>query len=381
MRTILSFLKLRVAPTNKISHMIQRIADCIVFIAFCLSVNAQTYQSAESVEYDPSQNRFLVSNGNNMLARASDGTLSFFGSGSTSHGLEVMGNYVFGLSGNQIRGYDLNTEAEVMSLTISGASFLNGLTNDGISTLYATDFSGNSIYKIDVSDLGNPTFEEIVSNTSKTPNGIIYDDDNNRLIFVTWGSNADIRQIDLTDNSMSIIQTTNLGNIDGIDEDNDQNYYVSSWSPDQITKYDSNFENPVIVTTPGLSSPADICYAKAIDTLAIPQGNMVDYVGFEVMTSTNDVELSALKLNAHPNPINDASWIQFELKENAHIDLSIYDMQGRLIVKLLNNPQPFGQHKVLLKYLNLSSGMYSCILNVEEKNGKQYQEVIKLLKN
>jgi len=63
----------------------------------CAIGTAQTYQSAESVEYDPSQNRFLISNGNNILVRASDGTLSFFGNGNSSHGLEVLGDNVFGL--------------------------------------------------------------------------------------------------------------------------------------------------------------------------------------------------------------------------------------------------------------------------------------------
>lgn len=334
----------------------------LIFI--CTTISAQTYQSAESVEYDPSQNRFLISNGNNILARASDGTLSFFGNGSASHGLEVLGDNVFGLSGDILRGYDLETAEEVMSVTLSGAAFLNGLTSDGVETLYATDFSGQKIYKINVADLNAPTQEVIVDNTVKTPNGIIFDGANNRLIFVTWGNNADIREVDLVDHTVSVITSTSLGNIDGIDDDSDGNYYISSWSPAQITKYDSNFENPVTVTTPSLNAPADIGYAQAIDTLAIPQGNTVDYVGFEVVSPTKEIGSTEFGLTVYPNPVVASSWIQFDLEQMSNVDLLIYDIDGRLVHRLLHNVQLVGQQKVLLAGLDFSVGIYTCYLSV-----------------
>ena len=340
----------------------------LVLFFLCSSLAAQTYQSAESVEYDPSQNRFLISNGNNILARASDGTLSYFGNGSSSHGLEVLGDNVFGLSGNVLRAYSLETAEEVMSINLSGAGFLNGLTTDGLETLYATDFSNKTIYKINVADLTNPTQEIIVSNTTKTPNGIIYDGVNDRLIFVTWGSNADIREVDLSDNSVSIITTTTLGNIDGIDDDSDGNYYISSWSPNRITKYDSNFENPLTVTTPGLSSPADIGYAQAIDTLAIPQGNTVDYVGFELVLPTKELGSSMFGLTAYPNPVTASSWIQFELESKGLVDLMIYDINGRLVHQLIKGQLMIGQQKVLLAGLDFSAGIYTCVLKVTTKS-------------
>ena len=68
---------------------------------------------------------------------------------------------------------------------------------------------------------------QIVSNTVSTPNGIVYDGENNRLIFVNWGSNAAIKAVDLSDNSVSTLTTTTLGNCDGIDNDSYGNYYVS----------------------------------------------------------------------------------------------------------------------------------------------------------
>ncbi len=336
----------------------------LIFSTLCL--NAQTLNDIEAVEYDASQNRFFISNGNSIIARASNGDLSFFSNSSATHGMEVLGNHLFAIDGTTIRGIELDTETEVMALNITGASFLNGMTNDGVSTLYATDFSGKQIYKIDVADISNPTFEVIVNNTSTTPNGIVYDGTNNRLIFVNWGNNAAIKAVDLIDNSVSTLVTTTLGNIDGIDEDNDGNYYIASWSPDQITKYDNAFANPPeIITTPFLNNPADICYAKEIDSLAIPHypggGDEVVYVGFSTDTvSTNVLELADndLDINIFPNPISDQSVIQFELDENVNVLLEIWSQEGKLLKTLLQGEQMAGNYTVLFSGIGLPSGNY-----------------------
>ena len=338
-----------------------------LLIISTLQLSSQTYNNIEAVEYDASQNRFFVSNGNSIIARASNGDLSFFAQGSgATHGMEVLGNHLFAIDGSTIRGIELDTENEVMALSISGAQFLNGMTNDGVNILYATDFSAKRIYKIDVSDIANPSFEIIVSNTVSTPNGIVYDGDNNRLIFVNWGSNAEIKAVDLSDNSVSTIITTNFANIDGIDEDNDGNYYISTWSPDQIAKYDNAFANPPeVVTTPFLNNPADIGYAKAIDTLAIPHypnnGDDVAFVGFnpDTMTSSvHDLFSQEFQLSVFPNPITDQSVIQFSLQEKTTIQLEIFNQEGKLIKTLLQGTQVKGQHTVSFAGVDLPNGIY-----------------------
>ncbi len=111
-----------------------------LFIGFQI-VFGQTYQNIEYVEYDPIQNRFLVSNQNNIIQRNTDGSLDYFGNGaSASYGMEVMNNILFAIDG-PVKGYDLNTGDEIMSIDIPGAGFLNGMASDGISKLYVTDFT------------------------------------------------------------------------------------------------------------------------------------------------------------------------------------------------------------------------------------------------
>lgn len=341
---------------------------------------AQSLQSIESVEYDPTQNRFLVSNSNNIIARNSDGSLDFFGSGAASFGMEVMGNTLFAISGSNIKGYDLTSEEEVMSANISGASFLNGLTNDGSENLYATDFSAQTIYKINVADFANPVVETLVANTMATPNGIVYDGDNNRLIFVTWGSNASVRAVDLTDNSLSTLTTTPYSNIDGIDEDNEGSYYISYWSSGtRISKYDADFSNPpTTVAVSGLSSPADICYAKAIDTLAIPHsGNQLTFIGFNTTTNTeNDILDASLQLKVSPNPMTAQSQLSFYLEQTSQVNIQIFDQQARLLHQLLDGPQVAGQHLVPLAHLELPNAVL--FAKIQVNNYTKWVKIVNL---
>ena len=330
--------------------------------------HAQQFSSAESAEYDANGNRWLVSNGN-IIAVAADGTLSVFGSGTAEYGMEILGNTIFGVGAGVVRGYDLDTEQEVMVANIPGAQFLNGLCNNGLDHLYVTDFGAEKIHSIDVSDLSNPIVTAIVEDTETTPNGIIHDAANNRLLYTSWqGSNAPIKAVDLTDFSVSDVVQTNVGRIDGIDDDGDGNYYISSWSPNRITKYDADFANaPTTITTPFINSPADIGYSKETDTLAIPIGNDVVFVGFEMEPSANH-ELSAqrLQLSLFPNPMIAQSAIQFFLPDTQEAHVALYDLQGKMIAELMQGRQTNGWHKIALAGNKFSAGQYVVILKTKE---------------
>ncbi len=335
----------------------------LVFILTSYHLSGQTYTYTESIEYDPINQQWLASNGDRIIADDGQGNLSYFGTGATSYGLEVMGDIVFGIHGGNVIGYDLNTEMEVSVATIPGASFLNGLTNDGVSNLYATDFSSKKIYKIDVSDLSNPVVSEIVSNTQTTPNGIVHDPTNNRLLFVNWGSNAAVKAVDLATNMVSIVTTTNLMNIDGIDEDNEGYYYLSSWSPARITRYNPDFTMSEIISTPLLSAPADIGYAKEIDMLGIPMSSEVLFISFEqdtVPVSSENVLARELNLKIFPNPVSAKSYIQFDLNESQSVEIEVLDVSGKVIKNLYDGVQPAGRHRILFAGHELAAGIYFC---------------------
>ena len=336
---------------------------------FCIfgQVNGQFYSSAESVEYDPVNNQWLISNGNNIIADDGQGNLSFFGSSSAGYGMEVLGNVVYGVGSSQIVAVDLTTQAELATINIPGSSFLNGLTNDGISTLYATDFSGRKIYKIDVSDINNPIVETLIANTIESPNGIFYDGPNNRLIYLTWESNAKIKAIDLDDLTISTIITTELGFLDGIDEDNEGNFYVSSWEPDIITKFDSEFETSIIIDTPTLDSPADIGYNKEDDIIGIPVGNDVIFVEVgEGSVSVDDINENLVSFDVTSDLNGDFIQLGISVLTKEHLRIDILNISGYKIKEAMNQTLEPGDHSLDINMSQFSSGTYIVVLKTSK---------------
>jgi len=345
----------------------------VIFLAMLpAALMGQTLSSVESVEFDAVSHRFFASNGNTIIIVDGNGNeVDYFGSDPESdYGMEVMDTVLYGISGSSVKGFGLVSGTQVMSKAIPGAIFLNGMASDGDHRLWVTDFNAKKIHELDVTDFSNVTTTEVVSNTTTTPNGIVYDAENNRLVFVNWGSGAKIKAVDLATYEVTTLLTTTLGNLDGIDLDDDGSFYVSSWSPNRITRFTNEFVTDEIITAPGISSPADICVAVSIDTLAIPNSgnNTITFVGLSVPDFVNaPFAPDDISLMVYPNPATEASAIGFELRESNEVELLLYDDRGTLVRQLLSGVQPAGKQKVLLTGLNLAPGTYICSLKVGEQ--------------
>lgn len=344
-----------------------KLISILTFTILAYACYSQTYSSAESVEWDPINEQWLVSNGFNIIADDGQGNKSVFSNDGTSYGLEVMGDVLYGLTGSALKAIDLNTKETIFELTINGAGFLNGLTNDGESKLYATDFSNREVIKIDVSNINQPTYETFVSNTFETPNGIFYDGENDRLLYVTWQSNAKIKAIDLTTKAITTIVSTNLDNIDGIDDDAEGNYYLSSWSPDIITKYNHDFTFSEVISTPTLDNPADIGLNKDDMVLAIPMGTDVIFVSLGNVGLTN-IENSRIVFGISENPVQNNAHLSIELTHSEKVKVEIKDMSGRTIKTVVESELSTGSHLFNLNTSNLQAGMYIAILYDQNGN-------------
>ena len=62
--------------------------------------------------------------------------------------------------------------------------------------------------------------------------------------------------------------------------------------------------------------------------------------------------------NIYPNPLNPTTTIRYGLNQNAIIQISIYDINGRLITTLVNEFQIAGYHFITWDASNYSSGIY-----------------------
>ncbi len=347
----------------------------LAFTILAYTGYSQNYSSAESVEWDPINEQWLVSNGFNIIADDGLGNKTIFSNDGTSYGLEVMGDVLYGLTGSALKAIDLNTKETLFELNISGAGFLNGLTNDGESTLYATDFSNREVIKIDVSDINQPTYETFISNTFETPNGILYDGENDRLLYVTWQSNAKVKAIDLTTKAITTIVNTNLDNIDGIDDDAEGNFYLSSWSPDIITKYNQDFTLSEVITTPTLNNPADIGFDKDNMVLAIPMGTDVIFVSLGNVGLT-DIDNGRIVFGINENPVQNNAHLSIELIQSEKVKVEILDMGGRTIETVVQSELSAGTHSFDIDTSNLQAGMYIVVL-YDQNGNVMSQKLIK----
>lgn len=71
-----------------------------------------------------------------------------------------------------------------------------------------------------------------------------------------------------------------------------------------------------------------------------------------------DVPESFVLLQNYPNPFNPETTIEFNLPNQDHVDISIYDVTGKLIRQLVDESMPAGSHHVRFNAENLASGVY-----------------------
>ena len=332
---------------------------------------AQTYNSPESIEYDYTNNRWLIANnsGNNILARNTSGVLSYFvTSVSGPHGLEIVDDTLYVCSGSTLKAYNLTTAAPIFSISL-GASFLNGITHDA-NYLYITDFSAKKIYRF---DLVTRAFTVFITGLAKSPNGIIYDQPNNRCVFVNWGTAAPIMAFDITTAAVSTITTTTLGNCDGIAKDAAGNYYVSSWSLNGISRFNNTFTGGPTTVVTGLSSPADIFYNVLSDTLGVPNsgsGNNTTYHYFGV-TAINESSNEQFSFSVNPNPVISKVELTYELKEKSRIKVSLCNVNGSFIKTILEEVQERGIQSRSIILDGILPGNYLLLISNGSKRARK----------
>lgn len=341
-----------------------------IFISVFLLLVSQAfsqYSSPESVAFDSVYNRWLVTNSTGVIKqRTADGTVSDFApAGSGTHGIRIYNGTAYVCMQNRIKGFALSNGAEVFNVQLTGASFLNGLGINSSGIAYISDFSGQRIYKL---NLNTQAWWIYVPAAGGQPNGVYVDAPRNRLLICFWGSNAAIKQVNLSDSSITTITNTGYSNCDGIYLDKYDNVYISSWgpSPAKILRYDINFSLPVaIVINSGLSNPADIFINKTRDTLCVPNSgsnavtfhNIGNIAGVQQVNSNIPGNFSLYQ--NFPNPFNPVTKIKFDIAEGGdNTKLTVYNSAGQQVAELVNETLKAGTYEIEFNAGNFSSGIY-----------------------
>ena len=70
---------------------------------------------------------------------------------------------------------------------------------------------------------------------------------------------------------------------------------------------------------------------------------------------------------AYPNPFNPVTSIRYDIVEQGHVTLRVYDMNGRLVETLVDHTIEPGTHTIQWKPINMSSGLYFSRLTAGHK--------------
>lgn len=324
------FLVTFMPPLPKLILLHMKSPVLTALTALCLVAQAQVPTNIEAVEYDPNGDRWFVSNGSSLLVTSDQGaTWDVFGEAQASHGMEVMDDRLFAIGNDVIRAYDLGNASLLDTLAIPGVSFLNGMGSDGDGRLIVSDFGSGRIYSIDASNPEDMTHFLLAGNFGEIPNGVVVDAENNRAIVVCWGGNADILAIDLESGDVStLVNETGLTNLDGIDDDGNGAFYVSSWSPTRITRFTNNFSAvETVVSGSGLSNPADISYAQQLDVLGVANSgsDVVTWHDFAGVSSLGVDESADIRVQLR------GPWLCVDLPHGEKVQWSILDAAGRVV--------------------------------------------------
>lgn len=338
---------------------------------------SQAYNSPESIEFDYANNRWLIANnsGNNILARNSvTGAVTLFAVCSGGpHGIEIVNDTLYVNAGGNIKLFNINTAAAIGTITM-GATFLNGLTHDN-TYLYATDFSAFKIYRINIATRAFSAFVSATGGTS-SPNGIIYDQPNNRCVFVGWGASAPIKAMDIVTGAITTIITSTLGSCDGITKDAAGNYYISSWTGNKITRFTNTFTTPTTVVT-GLSNPAEIFYNVLTDTLGNCNSGTLNNTTYHYFGSTTGINKSSkndFKFSINPNPISKIAEIRYELTSSVKVIIEMFDISGKRLKTLVNEDQPKGIQTTFFNKAGTPAGTY--FFKITTTTGSETKKIV-----
>lgn len=109
----------------------------------------------------------------------------------------------------------------------------------------------------------------------------------------------------------------------------------------------------------------------------IPDAGMIELYNSHLTSVESIAEILPDDFILHqnyPNPFNPSTKIKFDLKNRSHVELSIFDMLGREITKLVDSEFESGAHEVIFDPKELASGIYFYKILVGNK-----QEVKKLI--
>ncbi len=164
--------------------------------------------------------------------------------------------------------------------------------------------------------------------------------------------------------------------------------YSTSSCPDMAysllaTTTDSSYEDYGVIPA-GKGQPLTTKHCYQVRSSAI--SNIVSCSSSEgIIEKANTTESLPSEMRLHinyPNPFNPITTIKYDLSEDAHATIKIYDVLGREVVTLMDDYQEAGYKTVNFDASNLPSGVYFYRMTAghpSARSGQWYTDVKKMI--
>jgi len=250
-------------------------------------VVVEGFATPESALHDPTADVYLVANingepsekdDNGFISRVNvDGTVAELrwidGAAdefelNAPKGMAIHGDTLFVTDIDVVRAFHRVSGEALAVRPIPDAQFMNDLAVGPDGTLYATDTSGNTVYRFD--ENGEPVVH-VSGGPLNNPNGVAALEDD--IILVYWGGGA--AMVDGMSLEVMELPAPEGESLDGVVPLPDGSYLVSSW--DQRAVLRVGMDGTVTEVLGDVDSPADIGYDAQRDRVLVPlfEGQLV----------------------------------------------------------------------------------------------------------
>ena len=167
-------------------------------------------------------------------------------------GMNAIGNVLYVVDIDRIKGFDIKSKKEVLNIEVNGAIFLNAIEVLNKNTLLVSDTGTGIIHEVDVKKGEVKEFVKINSKIYGGPNGLLL---KKNVLYVAGydpsGSGpAKLYKVDLNTKNMNVTQVGTLqGALDGIVFAKNGDLLVSDWGADMkgvIYRVDSKGNHSVV---------------------------------------------------------------------------------------------------------------------------------------
>ena len=147
----------------------------------------------------------------------------------------------------------------------------------------------------------------------------------------------------------------------------DWDYFVSwtSGTPDQYPEswwWMNHGENVMALTYEDMNCDAAGSYDSTAYALVL---GICEYLGLDLTQIQNEADKPSgySLLQNYPNPFNPVTKLRYDLPENSHVNITIYDMLGRAVKTMVNQHQNAGHRSIIWDGTNdydntVSTGIY-----------------------